>query len=130
MNKKSKAQSTLEYVALIAVVGAALATMQLYFKMGIQAGVRSYADYIGGQKKGTANKDYTWRWYHIDSGKKGVKANSVISKTDENSGATSSGAQNDVYTEAGTNSQVGYVGDLRVHRARYPVSGERHGPLP
>ena len=48
INRK-KAQSTLEYVILIILVVAALLTMQIYVKRGIQGRLRSSADDIGEQ---------------------------------------------------------------------------------
>ncbi|MCF7916268.1 MAG: hypothetical protein K9L61_00630 [Candidatus Omnitrophica bacterium] len=44
-----KAQSTLEYAALMAVVVGALVTMQVYFKRGVEGKVRSTSDDIGTQ---------------------------------------------------------------------------------
>jgi uncharacterized protein (UPF0333 family) len=48
----SRAQSTLEYGVVLAVVVAALVTMQLYFKRGIQATIKTAADEIGAQEDG------------------------------------------------------------------------------
>lgn len=45
---RNKAQSTLEYTVLIIVVAAALFTMQVYFKRGIQGRIRSNADDLSG----------------------------------------------------------------------------------
>jgi len=72
MRARHRAQGILEYVSLLAVVGAALITMQLYFKMGIQAGIRGFSDYIGSQKKGTAEDDFDWLWF--TNGVKGVQS--------------------------------------------------------
>ena len=44
-----RAQSTLEYAVIIAVVVAALLTMQVYIKRGLQGRLRSVADEIGQQ---------------------------------------------------------------------------------
>lgn len=69
---RHKAQGILEYVSLLAVVAAALLTMQLYFKMGIQAGIRSFADYIGSQKKGCVENEDSFLWF--TGGVKGVRS--------------------------------------------------------
>lgn len=47
MNRRG--QSTLEYAILIAIVVAALLTVQTYVKRGLQGRARSAADDIGGQ---------------------------------------------------------------------------------
>jgi uncharacterized protein (UPF0333 family) len=44
-----KAQSTLEYAVLIAIIVAAFLTMQIYMKRGVQGKLRSAADQIGDQ---------------------------------------------------------------------------------
>jgi len=44
-----RAQSTLEYAVIISVIVAALLTMQVYIKRGIQGKLRSAADEIGRQ---------------------------------------------------------------------------------
>lgn len=44
-----KAQSTLEYAVIIAVVVAALIAMQAYFKRGLQGKIRTASDDIGEQ---------------------------------------------------------------------------------
>lgn len=44
-----KAQSTLEYAVIIAVVVAALISMQIYFKRGLQGKIRQASDDIGEQ---------------------------------------------------------------------------------
>ena len=52
MNKKNflrKAQSTLEYAALIAIVVGAIFAMQAYIKRGLQGTMQSSADSIGEQ---------------------------------------------------------------------------------
>ena len=49
LRKIRKAQSTLEYAALIAVVVGALVAMQVYLKRGIEGKLRSNADDIGTQ---------------------------------------------------------------------------------
>jgi hypothetical protein len=49
LRKMRKAQSTLEYAALIAVVVGALVAMQVYLKRGIEGKMRSNADDIGTQ---------------------------------------------------------------------------------
>jgi uncharacterized protein (UPF0333 family) len=46
---KHKAQSTLEFAVLIAIVVVALLTMQLYMKRGIQGKIREGADEMGSQ---------------------------------------------------------------------------------
>jgi hypothetical protein len=47
---KPKAQSILEYVVLIAVTGAVLGAMGLYFRRSIQAVIKYAADQVGDQK--------------------------------------------------------------------------------
>lgn len=44
-----KAQSTLEYAVLVAIVVAALLSMQIYIKRGLQGGFRVSADNFGEQ---------------------------------------------------------------------------------
>lgn len=60
---KLKAQSILEYVVVLGVVGMALGTMGLYFRRGIQAVIKVAADEVGIQEdaeddplKGTKTK--------------------------------------------------------------------------
>jgi hypothetical protein len=50
MKIKLKAQSILEYAVVLAVVSAALAGMQLFFRRGIQASIKLAADQIGAQQ--------------------------------------------------------------------------------
>lgn len=45
-----KAQSVIEYALLLALVGAALVTMQVYMKRGIQGAVKGAADQLGPQQ--------------------------------------------------------------------------------
>ncbi len=49
MFKKTKAQSTLEYATLIAVVASALLAMQIYLKRSTQGRLRGATDEIGSQ---------------------------------------------------------------------------------
>jgi hypothetical protein len=49
MRRKIKAQSTLEYAIVIAVVVAALLAMQIYMKRGVQGKLHESADQIGEQ---------------------------------------------------------------------------------
>lgn len=44
---RNRAQSTLEYVVMIAVIAAALFAMQIYIKRGMQGRMRESADNIG-----------------------------------------------------------------------------------
>jgi len=44
---RNRAQSTLEYVVMIAVIAAALFAMQIYIKRGMQGKMRESADSIG-----------------------------------------------------------------------------------
>ena len=46
---KARAQTTLEYAVIIAVIVAALLTMQVYIKRSLQGKLRSAADEIGQQ---------------------------------------------------------------------------------
>ncbi len=54
-----RGQSTLEYVVLVAVVIAALLTMRIYMKRGLQGKLRSSTDSIGAQFSPT---DMTANW--------------------------------------------------------------------
>ncbi len=56
MMNKTKAQATFEYAIILAIVAGALTAMQVYFKRGIQAGVKICSDELGGQKKGLGEK--------------------------------------------------------------------------
>ncbi len=49
MNKRKKAQSTLEYAVFIFAMVAALLSMQVYIKRAIQGGFRTSADNLGEQ---------------------------------------------------------------------------------
>lgn len=59
---KKRAQSVLEYVVILGVIGAALVAMQVYFKRSIQAVVKTAADQMGEQKKGLVDYDYRLDW--------------------------------------------------------------------
>jgi len=48
---KNNAQSILEYVIVLTVVSAALATMSLYFRRGIQSVIKVAADEAGNQEE-------------------------------------------------------------------------------
>ena len=43
---KKRAQSTVEYMVLIGVIVAALVAMEVYFKRGMQARIRGYAEQL------------------------------------------------------------------------------------
>lgn len=60
--RSKRAQSILEYTIIIAIVGAALFAMQLYFRRSIQAVVKLAADEVGEQKKGMLEYDYENEW--------------------------------------------------------------------
>ena len=49
---KTKAQAAFEYAIILAIVVTALTGMQVYFKRGIQAGIKICSDELGGQKEG------------------------------------------------------------------------------
>ncbi len=49
---KTKAQATFEYAIILAIVVTALTGMQVYFKRGIQAGIKICGDELGGQREG------------------------------------------------------------------------------
>ncbi len=51
-----RAQATFEYAIILAIVAAALTTMQVYFKRGIQAGIKICSDELGEQNKGIGQK--------------------------------------------------------------------------
>lgn len=55
---KSKAQSVLEYVILLAVIVGALVVMQIYIKRGVQGRLREASDDIGEQFD-PKHQDYT-----------------------------------------------------------------------
>jgi hypothetical protein len=59
---KSASQSILEYVVIIGVVSAALATMQLYLRRSVQAVVKATADQIGTQANGVAGGDLDYHY--------------------------------------------------------------------
>jgi hypothetical protein len=48
----SLGQSILEYTVVLAVVAAAVAAMQLYFKRGVQSAIKVAADQVGTQEGG------------------------------------------------------------------------------
>jgi phage gp16-like protein len=50
MRNKTRAQSILEYAVVLALVAAALTTMQHFFKRAIQASIKIAADQIGKQE--------------------------------------------------------------------------------
>jgi len=52
----NQAQATFEYAIILAIVAGALTAMQVYFKRGIQAGIRICSDELGEQKKGVGEK--------------------------------------------------------------------------
>ncbi len=56
MMNKTKAQATFEYAIILAIVAGALTAMQVYFKRGIQAGIKICSDELGEQKKGLGDK--------------------------------------------------------------------------
>ena len=58
----SRAQSILEYVVIIGVVSAALATMQLYLKRSVQSVVKVTADVMGSQGKGVTGGELDPRY--------------------------------------------------------------------
>ncbi len=70
---KQKAQSTLEYVMVIACLTAALLGMQIYIKRGIQGRLRDAADQIGEQYSAETTKS---------------KLTQIISGPDENAVTT------------------------------------------
>ena len=60
MFKERKAQSTLEYAVIVAVVIGALLAMQVYIKRGVQGRLRSSTDNIGDQySAGNTTAKYT-----------------------------------------------------------------------
>lgn len=60
MFKQRKAQSTLEYAVIVAVVIGALLAMQTYIKRGVQGRLRSSTDNIGDQySAGSTTAKYT-----------------------------------------------------------------------
>jgi len=54
---KTKAQAAFEYAIILAIVVTALTGMQVYFKRGIQAGIKICGDELGGQKEGLVDED-------------------------------------------------------------------------
>lgn len=74
-----KAQSILEYVVLLGIVGMALGMMQLYFKRSIQAAVKVAADQIGDQREGLADYDFQNEWKY--KGSANIITESSTSKT-------------------------------------------------
>jgi len=51
-----RAQAAFEYAIILAIVVTAMTAMQVYFKRGIQAGIRICSDELGEQKKGLGEK--------------------------------------------------------------------------
>jgi hypothetical protein len=49
---KTKAQSILEYAVVFGIVAAAIGAMQLYFRRGISATIKTVADLVGDQRDG------------------------------------------------------------------------------
>jgi hypothetical protein len=70
INRKSKAQSMLEYVVLLSIIGVALGVMQLYFRRSIQGVVKLSCDQAGAQRNGGVDYDYSREWK--------IKGNSVV----------------------------------------------------
>ena len=62
IKNKTKAQSLLEYVVLLSIIGAALGVMQVYFHRGIQGVVKVACDQIGEQRKGGVDYDFSREW--------------------------------------------------------------------
>lgn len=75
-------QSTLEYALLIAVIAAALITMQVYIKRGIQGRVRDMADQISPNQyeRGTTKSEYTTTQSgtSVQTYKDGLSRNEII----------------------------------------------------
>ena len=66
--KLRKAQSTLEYAVVIFAIVAALVTMQIYLKRGIQGKMRQSADSIGEQyapENTTSDINLTFSFFQI-----------------------------------------------------------------
>jgi hypothetical protein len=62
IKKKTKAQSLLEYVVLLSIIGAALGAMQFYFRRGIQGVVKVACDQAGNQRDGGLDYDFNRDW--------------------------------------------------------------------
>ena len=70
---RSRGQSTLEYVVLVAVVISALLAMRIYMKRGVQGKLRSSTDSIGAQYSPT---DVSGTWtYHSEGKRNEVSSN-------------------------------------------------------
>jgi len=66
MFERNKAQSTLEYALIIAVVIAALLAINTYMKRGVQGRLKESTDEIG--KQFDASQGYTSAWKATSSG--------------------------------------------------------------
>lgn len=75
-----RGQSTLEYVVLVAVVVAALLTMRVYMKRGLQGKLRSSTDSIGTQFSPT---NVTANWF-INSSSTRNEVSNANGQTDSN----------------------------------------------
>ncbi len=91
MRLRKKAQSTLEYALIIAVIVAALLAIQIYMKRGVQGKLRESSDQIGEQ---------------FDAGKTSVYSHknrpvtgTTIQKVDK--GKTTTSTVSDAQTESG-----------------------------
>ncbi len=98
-----RSQATFEYAIILAIVVTALTAMQLYFKRGIQAGIKMCSDELGGQKEGLFEVDikhniipqastqtFTQNSEHTEVIKKGEKRNLTIDESTTRTGNTAS----------------------------------------
>lgn len=56
--KKSPAQSITEYTILLGIVAAAIMSMNVYLKRGVQAGIKLSVDQFSNQKDGMVSEDF------------------------------------------------------------------------
>ncbi|MCP3685697.1 MAG: hypothetical protein GY861_23875 [bacterium] len=79
--RKIKGQSTVEYAVLIAIVIAALISIQMYIKRGVQGRLKSAADDIGDQYS-TGNTNYSRRVHTLGNSQEkfesGVQSTKII----------------------------------------------------
>ena len=87
MRKHKKAQSTLEYAVLIAVVVAAFLIMSIYMKRGVSGSLQSSADDLGEQfhitnTSGGIRKDYIINPSPIGMGARSKTVRTIVDATD------------------------------------------------
>ncbi len=96
-----RAQATFEYAIILAIVVAALMSMRVYFKRGIQAGIKLCSDELGAQREGlfevdlehniipqASSQTYTQNSQRREVIEKGEKRNLTINESTTRIGST------------------------------------------